>query len=49
MNEYNIHDFYNIFFIKNPNHFYLICTIIQNAWNIVIIILLKILHIIIYI
>jgi hypothetical protein len=30
MNQSNIHDFYNIFLFSNPNHFYMICTIIQN-------------------
>ncbi len=33
MNQLNIHDFYNIFLFSNPNHFYMICTIIQNEQN----------------
>jgi len=35
INQLNIHDFYNIFYISNPNHFYVICTIVQNEWNII--------------
>jgi len=31
MNQLNIHGFYNIFLFCNPNHFYAICTIIQNG------------------
>jgi hypothetical protein len=30
INQLNIHDFYNIFLFLNPNHFYVIYTIIQN-------------------
>jgi hypothetical protein len=33
MIQLNIHDFYNIFLFSNPNHFYMICTIIQNEQN----------------
>jgi hypothetical protein len=35
MNQFNIHDFYNIFLFSNPNHFYVIYTIIQNEWNLI--------------
>jgi hypothetical protein len=35
MNQLNIHDFYNIFLFSNPNHFYMICTIIQNEQNLI--------------
>jgi hypothetical protein len=31
MNQLNIYDFYNIFLFSNPNHLYVIYTIIQNA------------------
>jgi len=34
INQLNIHVFITIFF-SNPNHFYLISTIIQNEWNII--------------
>jgi len=33
MNQLNIHDFYNIYLFSNPNHFYMIYTIIQNEKN----------------
>jgi len=35
MNQLNIHDFYNIILFSNPNHFYMICTIIQNEQNLI--------------
>jgi len=35
MNQLNICDFYNIFLFSNPNHFYMICTIIQNEQNLI--------------
>jgi hypothetical protein len=35
VNQLNIHDFYNIFLFSNPNHFYVIYTIIQNEWNLI--------------
>jgi hypothetical protein len=35
INQLNIHDFYSIFLFLNPNHFYVICTIIQNECNII--------------
>jgi hypothetical protein len=35
MNQLNIHEFYNIFLFSNPNHFYMICTIIQNEQNLI--------------
>jgi hypothetical protein len=33
MKQFNIHDFLNIFLFSNPNHFYMICIIIQNEQN----------------
>jgi hypothetical protein len=35
MNQLNIHALYNIFLISNPNHFYMICTTIQNEQNLI--------------
>jgi hypothetical protein len=35
MNQLHIHEFYNIFLFSNPNHFYMICTIIQNEQNLI--------------
>ncbi len=35
MNKLNICDFYNIFLFSNPNHFYMIYTVIQHKQNLV--------------
>jgi len=35
MNQLEIHDLYNFFLFSKLNHFYVICTIIQNEGNLI--------------